>query len=219
MGFTLPMRIAAITIMTLLALGLGWRGFVIYEADKRAVLAASLAEASESGQASEEAGGVTPEPVTIKVHVEGAVQNPGLYTLAEGARVHDAIVAAGGALPEGVPGALNLAAPLADGTKIYVYTREELETGCAPKAFGASYAPAQPGAPAGAGYGAASGLVSINTASAAELEALPGIGPATAQKIIEYRTLHGPFRSVDDLIHVSGIGPKTLEKLRPYLRP
>lgn len=137
----------------------------------------------------------------IVVHVAGAVLQPGVYELPDGARVHEALAAAGGAVPGADTDQLNLAAVLADGQKVYV-PREGEHVGSADGTDAASPPVA----------------VSINRASARELEALPGIGPVLASRIVAYRNAHGPFRSVDDLINVSGIGPKLLEQLRPHVR-
>lgn len=156
-------------------------------------------------------GGTTPAvPVTtlpaggeVIVHVAGAVTRPGLVRLIPGARVNDAITAAGGPLPEADLDALNLAAPVADGSRIYVPEAGEVVPGAAVLTSGA-----------GAGSGGPAPLVDVNTASAADLDALPGIGPSTAQAIVAHRDAHGPFRSVDDLLDVRGIGPSKLEQFR-----
>ncbi|MBY6276067.1 helix-hairpin-helix domain-containing protein [Symbiobacterium thermophilum] len=236
--FTPAMRIAVAALILLSVLGLGWRAIVLYQADQRALKAAaflaqleagaagSAADASPAvaggtpGGAPDEGAGAPPARQVI-VHVEGAVQRPDIYALPEGARVNDAILAAGGPLPDAVPGVLNLAAPLVDGAKIYVYREDELQPQAPPppKAQGATYQPVTStlgGSGAAAGSGGTT-LVNINTAGQAELETVPGIGPALARAIITYRTEHGPFQSVDDLINVSGIGSKTLEKIRPYV--
>ncbi|MCR4418553.1 MAG: ComEA family DNA-binding protein [Clostridia bacterium] len=133
------------------------------------------------------------EPKAVRVHVAGAVARPGVYELAEGARVMEAVQQAG-PLPEADVHALNLAAPLADGQKITVPRQGE-----SPAAAGgpAAFAP---------GAGGAGGPININVASAQELEALPGIGPTLAQRIVAYREEHGPFRTVEDIKNVSGIG-------------
>jgi competence protein ComEA len=136
----------------------------------------------------------------ILVDVAGWVRRPGVYEFAGGARVIDAIEAAGGARPGAQLQALNLAAPLADGTQILV-----------PKE-GATAAPPVTGS--GPGVVAAGGLVNVNTATAPELETLPGIGEVTAQAIIDHRTENGPFTSVDQLLDVTGIGDVTLENIR-----
>jgi competence protein ComEA len=137
----------------------------------------------------------------VLVDVAGWVRRPGVYRLPAGARVIDAIEAAGGARPGAELQALNLAAPLVDGTQILVPRPGE--------------APPLPAPPAVAGSGAVPGaLVNVNTATAAELETLPGIGEVTAQAIIDHRTEHGPFASVDQLLDVTGIGDVTLENIR-----
>ena len=130
--------------------------------------------------------------------VAGWVRRPGVYEFTEGARVIDAIDAAGGARSGAVLEALNLAAPLTDGTQILV--PREGQEGVAP-------APVTGGAVAG-------GLVNVNSAIATELEELPGIGEVIAQRIIDYRTENGPFATVDELIDVSGIGDAILESIR-----
>jgi len=132
----------------------------------------------------------------------GLVRQPGVYEFHHGDRVIDAIDAAGGARRGAALDALNLAAPLADGTQILVPRREASEP-----AGSATSAPSVDG-------GVTSSKVNINSASALELEALPGIGEVIAQEILDYRTANGPFVSVDDLLDVSGIGEVTLENIR-----
>jgi competence protein ComEA len=146
------------------------------------------------------AGGASESPspeVVLLVDVAGWVRDPGVYEFAQGARVIDAIDAAGGARPGALLQALNLAAPLVDGTQVLVPRKGE--QGVAPPAAG--------GAPA-------SGLVNVNTATATELEELPGIGEVLAQRILDHRTANGPFTSVDQLVDVSGIGDAILESIR-----
>jgi competence protein ComEA len=143
----------------------------------------------------------TASPSPILVDVAGWVRRPGVYEFVPGARVIDAIEAAGGARSGAALEALNLAAPLVDGTQILVPKR-----GQAP--------PSAAAGAAGAGTAAGGGLINVNTASAAELETLPGIGEVLAQRIIDHRTEHGPFASVDDLLDVSGIGEVTLAEIR-----
>jgi competence protein ComEA len=138
----------------------------------------------------------------LVVHVMGAVRHPGVYSLPAGVRVGDAITAAGG-LGEGADvERLNLAERVADGQRIYV-----LRTGqSAPATLAQS-------APAGTSSSNSTGPVNLNTASASELDALPGVGPATAQAIISYRNEHGPFSAVEQLASVKGIGPAKLAQL------
>ena len=151
----------------------------------------------------------------IVVHVVGAVASPGVVVLADGARVADAIAAAGGAASDADTEQLNLARVLDDGEQVRVpHAGEQLvapDPGPSPPG-GASGGSAAAGASGGSTPGG--GVVNINTAGASELEALPGIGPALAARIVEYRDGHGPFASVDDLTDVPGIGPAKLEALR-----
>lgn len=144
----------------------------------------------------------SPATAELFVHVAGAVKRPGLYSLPQGGRVADAIAAAGGAGERADLGLLNLAAPLTDGMKIDVLAR------------GAAAASTVTGAPAVSG---APAPVSLNSAGAAELESIPGVGPVTAAAILTFRAESGPFTSIEQLMEVSGIGPATLESIRPYV--
>lgn len=142
----------------------------------------------------------SPAGAPLFVHVAGAVRRPGLYELAPGGRVADAIAAAGGAGARADLGLLNLAAPLTDGMKIEVLGKGAARSPASE--------PATPGAPA---------AVSLNSADAAALETIPGVGPVTAAAILAYRDEAGPFTSIEQLMDVSGIGPATLESIRPYV--
>ena len=137
----------------------------------------------------------------LVVHVVGAVRRPGLFRVAEGARIADALGRAGGPTTRADLSAVNLAAPLADGQQVVVPVR--LPPGAAPP----------PGATA------AGAKVSLGVATIEQLDDLPGIGPVTAQKIVDWRTAHGPFRSVEDLDDVPGIGPARIEQLRELVTP
>jgi competence protein ComEA len=150
----------------------------------------------------------------IVVHVVGQVLRPGLVRLRAGARVADAIKQAGGARPGADLSALNLARPVTDGEQIRVPRPGESAAALGPGSGGGGG-----GAPAaGGGAGAPSGTpVSLNTADAAGLDALPGVGPVLAQRIIDWRAEHGRFTSVDELGEVSGIGDKLLGRLRPLV--
>lgn len=147
--------------------------------------------AAASGEAA-----LAPSRAILIVHVAGWVRHPGVYELREGDRVIDALEAAGGARKGAYLDGLNLAAPLTDGQQVLVPRKG---------APGAVPSGAIPGAPA---------LVNVNTAGPTELESLPGIGEVLAQRIVDHRTEHGPFASVDDLLAVSGIGEVTLEEIR-----
>ena len=145
-------------------------------------------------------------PAVIVVHVAGAVALPGVYRLAPDSRVIDAVAAAGGAAVDAAADAVNLAAPLRDGDRVYL-----------PRLGEAPPVPAGVTSSAGAGppsSGAPAGPVDLNTATAEQLDTLPGVGPSTAQAIVDHRNTNGPFASVDGLTDVRGIGPAKLESLR-----
>lgn len=138
----------------------------------------------------------------LVVDVAGAVRRPGLYSLRTGSRIDDAIAAAGGATRRAQIDAVNLAAPIADGEQIVVPGRGA--TGAA-VAAGAGSSPSAP--------------LDLNTATLEQLETLPGIGPVTAQKILDYRQQHGAFHSVDELQGVPGIGPSHMAQLKGLVIP
>ena len=155
----------------------------------------------------------------VVVHVVGAVRRPGLLRLREGARVADALARAGGAKRSADLAAVNLAAPLVDGVQIFVPSRSSVADGA--RASPGLGAVGDSGSASG-GEGAAAGIgrkVSLATATAEELDELPGVGPVTAQNILDYRSEHGPFRSVEDLDAVPGIGPARIEQLRDLVTP
>ena len=158
-------------------------------------------------------GGLSTTSGSVVVHVTGAVSRPGVVTLPPGSRVTDAINAVGGASAEADTQQLNLARVLTDGEQIRVPRIGEVLPDPAPQTGGDAASGART-APGKSGGGGASGMVNINTASASELEKLPGIGPALAQRIVEHRDSHGPFASVDALTDVPGIGKAKLEGLR-----
>lgn len=182
----------------------GWpRGDAAPQADsapgaKRAPVQSVLEQPSPSSSVSE----------VVVVDVDGAVQRPGIAELPRGSRVVDAIKSAGGVLPRGDTGSLNLAQVLLDGEQVVV-PRE-----------GDTAVPADPAGVASPAPGAAPtvGLVSVNTATEVELETLPGIGPVLAAAVVEWRTQNGGFTSIDQLQEVSGIGPSTFADLAPLVR-
>ncbi|MFN2250540.1 MAG: helix-hairpin-helix domain-containing protein [Anaerolineae bacterium] len=177
-----------------------------------------------------------PTEVRIRVHVSGAVVKPDVVVLGADARAIDAIEAAGGFSAAADLVAVNLAQPLVDGQQLHVPATGEPPLRQAPVAAAVAGAWPAGGADGGSGASSASGtggdrgaaamdgaasaagavgaVVNVNTATAAELEALPGIGPALAGRIVAHRQANGPFETTDDLLQVSGIGEKTLERFR-----
>ncbi len=147
-----------------------------------------------------------PTASPIVVHVVGAVPRPGVYEFPKGARVRDAIDAAGGLLTDADITFINLAALLEDGQQLEI------------PYIGGGTPIAPPAATEGPAVASTSvpnaDLIDINTATLEQLDALPGIGPTTAQKIIDYRTEHGPFQRIEDIMDVSGIGPSTFDKIK-----
>ena len=143
-----------------------------------------------------------PAPALV-VHVVGAVRAPGLYRLPRDARVDDAVRRAGGATGKANLALVNLAAPVSDGQQVVVPERVP---------------PAAAAGSSGEG-GTPAGRVHLNSATLEQLDALPGVGPVTAQKIVDYREAHGAFSSVDDLDAIPGIGPARLEQLRELVVP
>ncbi len=134
----------------------------------------------------------TPTLGLITVHVSGAVLTPGVYSLPAGSRVEDAVLAAGGFAPGAEEDGINLAAEVVDGQQVDV-----------PGIVSTSHVNA--------------GRVNINTATVDELDALPGIGPTTAQEIVDYRLEHGNFASIQEIRNVPGIGPATYDKIKDYI--
>lgn len=160
--------------------------------------------------AADEGAAAKSEPVaekTIVVHVDGAVAQPGVFTLVDGSRVNDAVLAAGGLTEEADTSTTNLAAPLADGAKVHIPTSDEL----------AAPVSAEGGGATGAASASSNGLVNINTATSADLQTLSGVGEATAAAIIEDREANGPFTSPEDLMRVSGIGEKKFAKIKDHI--
>lgn len=164
---------------------------------------------SSSSQDGQEPAEEATPPASVVVYVSGAVMTPGLVEVPQGSRVGDALAAAGGFDETADPSALNLARVVEDGEQIDVPTRDE-------RSAQESAATEGQGSGSGASSPASSkttGLVNINTATQAELESLPGVGPSTAKKIIDDRTANGPFKKKEDLKRVSGIGEKKYASL------
>lgn len=163
---------------------------------------ASSGDAAESSSAGDAGSFEVHRGGDAVVHVAGAVGRPGVYRLASGSRVTDAVERAGGPTADADPNAINLAAPLADGQQVVVPEK----------------APSGSTAAAASSSAATDGPISLGTATVEDLDTIEGIGPVTAGDIIEFRDQHG-VSSVDDLDQISGIGPATMEALRASLRP
>jgi competence protein ComEA len=144
---------------------------------------------------------VTATPQPLRVYVSGAVQQPDVYTLPPGSIVKDAVLVAGGPARDADMDRINLASSLADGQQVYVPKQGEESLPVQPSSL-------QP---------ASGGKVNINTADAATLETLPGIGPALAQRILDFRQASGPFERIEDVMEVSGIGPGIFDQIRELI--
>lgn len=196
-----PALIAA-AVVAVIALALGGKSLARQSSAKAP--AAAPYERSSSSPSVAPAGLVERGDERAVVHVAGAVKRPGVYKLRADARVRDAVRRAGGASGDGDANAINLAAKVVDGAQVIV----PLKAGRI--ASGAGSVGANAASPS---------LISLGSATAEQLDTLDGVGPATAEKIIQWRTEHGGFTSVDDLGEVPGIGPKKLEALRSQVTP
>jgi competence protein ComEA len=197
-------RAAALGLLALCVLVVAWRHAGGGERSAAAPLrVAPLAGRPESGAPGGSAQGRARSSRALVVDVVGAVRRQGLVRVSQGARIADAIARAGGLTRRAARAGVNLAAPVVDGEQVVV---PERGAGSAVATAGAG--PTAPGAP-----------VSLSTATAEQLDELPGVGPVTAQKIVDYRTQHGPFTSVDGLDAIPGIGPARLAQLQGLVVP
>ena len=191
--------------MALLALVVGvvaWRHVAAPGANSAPLRVAPIVPAGAgAGSPSTAGGAATAAAAPLVVDVAGAVRRPGLVRLAKGSRVSDAIAHAGGPTAHADRDAVNLAAPVSDGQQVLVPARGAVASA------------------AGSGGEARSGPVSLSAATAAQLDTLPGIGPVTAQKIVDYRAQHGSFTSVDGLDAIPGIGPARIAELQGLVVP
>jgi competence protein ComEA len=217
-----PARLVGGAVMLAMVGFLGWRLLAPPPTppEMRLPFVSTTAPAAAPGEASEAASpaGVAgsddaasttvPDGAELVVHVAGAVARSGVQRLPASSRVVDAVEAAGGAAADADPSRINLAAPLEDGQQVYVPRLGEVGGGAGAGGPGA----------AGGGAGAAGAddesVVNLNTADVGQLDALPGVGPAIAQAIVDYRDQNGPFASVDQLVEVRGIGDAKLADLR-----
>ncbi|MEO8694296.1 MAG: helix-hairpin-helix domain-containing protein [Acidimicrobiales bacterium] len=193
-----PVRVASMVAVVVLVAVVAWR---VLAAPVAGAPEAQLPLATRSAVSAGAASPATSRGAEVVVHVAGAVVSPGVYRLSDGARTIDAISAAGGARSDADVARVNLAARLSDGLRVYVPTIGET---AAPIVDGSSDAAPQ-------------GPVNLNAATADQLDALPGVGPATATAIIAYRREHGPFASIEQLLEVPGIGPSKLAQIRALI--
>lgn len=163
--------------------------------------AGSVAVPARTSTIESRRGGSEADDVRIKVHVAGAVVTPGIYELEDGERTADAVEMAGGTLPEADLDMINLAARLSDGQQVFVPRKGEVPVAAAGSTANAGMA----------AVGNGNQPININTATAAQLEQLDGVGEKTAQKIVAYREEHGGFASIEELMEVPGIGPAKFE--------
>ncbi|HFI0567657.1 TPA: helix-hairpin-helix domain-containing protein [Streptococcus suis] len=167
-----------------------------------------LEQTSSSSESVEETSTEASEdPSQLVVDVKGAVAKPGLYTLAAGARVNDAVKAAGGLTSQADPKSINLAQKLSDEAVVYVASKDENISVVTSTIASSAMSQEEKN----------TSLVNLNTATEADLQTISGIGAKRAADIIAYREANGGFKSVDDLNNVSGIGDKTMESIRPYV--
>ncbi len=185
----------SITGFVILAIGAGYLRGHLTDDGRHTATAITIAAVTDSAAAG------------MKIHVVGAVTHPGLYEAGPGSRVADAVALAGGSTPDADLSRINLAAKLADGQQIVVPQKNSAAGGVAPGTGGSG----------GAGGASPSNPVNLNSATAAQLDSLDGIGPKTAQKIIDYREAHGGFRSIDELLEVPGIGQAKLDQIKGEL--
>lgn len=202
-------RIAAsAAVACVLAVGVWW----LVRVPPAPVESAISFTSTSVSEATVQSVGQVQSALQIVVHVAGEVRRPGVYELPPGSRIIDAVNAAGGITARADVEVINLATPLIDSSQVYVPAKGSVRQ--------QSFARPQPGMNVGASTDsqqASSGLVNINRATAAELEKLPGVGPSTAQAIIDYRNSHGPFASPEDLLNVKGIGPSKFAAMQPLV--
>jgi competence protein ComEA len=202
-------RLVALAVGVLFAAGAGLAGYALLRTPPAPAAELGLPFAGAGGATSAPAApsvSTTTEPTTVVVHAAGGVAVPGLHSVPAGSRVADVLAAAGGPAPDADLDRVNLAAPVVDGERVWF---PRIGEAAAPAAVGGGG-----GASAGGGAAAPAGPLDLNTATAEQLDELPGIGPSIAAAIVEHRERVGPFATVDDLLDVPGIGDAKLAQLR-----
>lgn len=187
-------------IIAALALLLLVGGVYSYARSRPRVVRVLDKKSASTGEGAPAGGAVKAE---LTVHVAGAVNSPGLYSVAEGSRIADALTKAGGPAPDAQLDNLNLAAKLKDGEKVLVSRRSETAPGLEAVTGDASQV-----------TNSSTAMINVNTAGVDELDKLPGVGPSLARRIVEYRQKNGQFSSIDELDNVEGIGPSKMESLK-----
>ena len=219
-------------VTAVLLVGLVWGGWSWLRTRPEAVAAPSVVETAGAASPSvvpvatpvatpgAAASSAQPTDPGLVVHVLGAVKHPGVVRLGAGARVQDAIKAAGGLRGDADPDELNLAEPLADGVQVVIGTRSHPagEVRSPGGATGGAGSGGAGGTTGGSSTGSAGAVVDLNQATVDQLDTLPGVGPVTAQKILDWREQHGRFTRSDELQEVDGIGPKTYARIAPHVR-
>jgi competence protein ComEA len=219
-------------VVVVLLVGLVWGAWSWVRARPEAVAAPTTVQTASvptaSGAASPAPSSGTPAsgagagPAGPVVHVLGAVKHPGLVRLKVGARVEDAIEAAGGLRPNADPDELNLAQPLDDGVQVVVGTRAhpagDVRSGSGSGGGGGSGGAGSGGSADSGGSTGTGASVDLNRAGLEQLDSLPGVGPVTAQRILDWRQQHGRFSRTEELQEVDGIGPKTYARIAPHVR-
>jgi len=180
---------------------------------------ASIPFATTSVASNTATSSAIPSSANITVYVSGEVVKPGVYVLLATARVIDALQAAGGATNHADLVVVNLAAPLVDAAQVFIPRMGSTPRVTLPRPHAGVNLPIAGGSSGAVGSAtSAAGIVDINSATLSDLDALPGVGPSTAQAIIDYRVANGPYASVDDLLNVRGIGPSKLAAMRARVR-
>ena len=179
---------------------------------------ATTSVASNTIASNTDASSALPTGANITVYVSGEVVKPGVYVLMATSRVIDALQAAGGATNQADLVVVNLAAPLMDAAQVFIPRMGSTPRVTLPRPHAGVNLPIAGSSGGAGGATSATGIVDINSATISDLDALPGVGPSTAQAIIDYRTANGPYVSVDDLLNVRGIGPSKLAAMRARVR-
>ncbi len=197
-------------VVVVLVVGVAWSAYSLLQARSSPVATAAPVIQTSPSATPQASGAAVAQAVVV--HVIGAVRAPGVVKLPEGSRVADAITAAGGLSESAAPGELNLAQVLDDGVQLKVGTRKH------PGGWIRGASEAESGSASGGTGGGDSGKVALNSATLEQLDTLPGVGPVTAQKILDWRKEHGKFTAISELQEVDGIGPKTYADLEDHVR-